>query len=340
MPQIRPEALRDALVRSLPPIVWIHGDEPLLSIEAADQVRAAARAAGHAERIVFEVDRSFRAETLAAEAGSMSLFGDRKLIECRFAGKPAKEPAALIAELLPTLDESVRLLVSSPRLDRQTTESAWFRDIDRVGMVVAVYPVDRRELPRWIGARLAAQGQKADPRTLEWLAERVEGNLLAAHQEILKLGLLYGKGELPADVARGVVMRAARFDAFMLVDIVLAGESARCQRCLSGLQAEGEPTQLSVWALAEALRTLLRLHAAKDEGRPFSQVLRQSRVFGPRERLFTAALSRLSAGRLRLGLQALARIDKMSKGALTGDPWAALERLSLSLSGLEFVTDS
>jgi DNA polymerase-3 subunit delta len=340
MPQIRPDALRESLSQGLPAIVWIHGDEPLLAIEAADQVRAAARAAGHDERIVFEVDRHFRAETLIAETGSLSLFGDRKLIDLRFAGKPAKELATAIAELLPALDESVRLLVTSPRLDRQTTEAAWFREIERAGLVVAVYPVERRDLPRWIGSRLGAQGQKADSRTLELLAERVEGNLLAAHQEVLKLGLIYDKGELPAEAARSAVMKVARFDAFTMVDAVLAGESARCQRSIAGLQAEGEATPLLVWALADAVRTLLRLHVAAAQSRPLAPVLRQSRVFGPRERLFTSALSRLPAARLRQSLQALARIDKMSKGALPGDPWPALERLNLSLSGLEFATDT
>jgi DNA polymerase-3 subunit delta len=339
MAQVKPDALQSLLDRGMPPIVWIHGEEPLLAIEAGDRVRSAARAAGLEERVVFEVDRSFKPAMLAAEAGAMSLFGARKLIELRFAGKPGKEIGETIATCLAGLDESVRLLVVSPRLDRSSTETEWFSAIDRRGAVVAVYPVDRRELPRWIATRLAAQGQRADAQTLERIAERVEGNLLAAHQEVRKLGLLFPQGELPAQAARSAVMSVARFDAFGLVDAMLGAEAARCRRGLAGLQAEGEAAPLLVWALADAVRALLRLHEAAAAGRPLQPILRQARVFGPRERLFTSALSRLPVSRLRAALQRLARIDRMVKGASPGDPWKALEHLMLGLSGLEFATD-
>lgn len=338
MPQVRPDALQSTLERGLPPIVWIHGDEQLLSIEAADRVRAQARASGYDERIVFDIDRSFKPMMLQAEAGALSLFASRKLIELRFSGKPGKDMGEAIAACAAGVDESVRLLAVSARLDRATTESSWFREIERSGWVVAVYPVERRELARWIAARLGAQGQRTDAQTLELIAERVEGNLLAAHQEIRKLGLLFGQGELPAQEARAAVMSVARFDAFGLVDAMLAGEAARCRRSLAGLQAEGEAAPLLVWALADAVRALLRLHAAAAAGRPLPPVMRQSRIFGPRERLFSAALSRLSPRPLNQALQQLALIDKMIKGAASGDPWRALERLTLALCGLEFAT--
>jgi DNA polymerase-3 subunit delta len=339
MPQVKPEALQLVLDRGLPPIVWIHGDEPLLAIEAADRVRQAARAAGHEERTAFEVDRSFKPAMLAAEAGSMSLFGDRKLIELRFSGKPGKEIGEAIAGCLAGLDESVRLLATSGRLDRASTETDWFEAVGRMGLVVAIYPVERRELPRWIAARLAAQGQRADAQTLELIAERVEGNLLAAHQEVRKLGLLFARGELPAREARSAVMSVARFDAFGLVDAMLAGDASRCRRGLAGLRAEGEAAPLVVWALSDAARALLRLKEAAGEGRPLQSAMRQARIFGPRERLFTSAMARLPVSRLRTALQQLARIDKMIKGVTPGDPWQALELLMLGLSGLEFATD-
>jgi len=339
MPQIKPEALQATIGRGLPPIVWIHGEEPLLAIEAADRVRLAARAAAYEERTVFEVDRSFKPAMLAAEAGSMSLFGSRKLIELRFAGKPGKEVGEAIAACLASIDESVRLLATSPRLDRSSTESDWFGVVGQTGVVVAIYPVERRELPRWIAARLGAQGQRVDAQTLELIAERVEGNLLAAHQEVRKLGLLFPKGELPAQEARSAVMSVARFDAFSLVDAMLAGEAARCRRGLAGLKAEGEAAPLVVWAMSDAVRALLRLQEAAREGRPLQSVLRQARVFGPRERLFTSAMNRLPVPRLHTALQQLARIDKMIKGVTPGDPWQALEHLMLGLSGLEFATD-
>lgn len=339
MPQIKPEALQASLDRGLPPIVWVHGDEPLLAIEAADRVRQAARAAGHEERAVFEVDRSFKPAMLAAELGSMSLFGSSKLVELRFAGKPGKEVGEAIAGCLASLDESVRLLATSPRLDRSSTETDWFGTIGQLGIVVAIYPVERRELPRWIASRLATQGQRADAQTLELIAERVEGNLLAAYQEVRKLGLLFPQGELPAQEARSAVMSVARFDAFSLVDAMLAGEAARCRRGLAGLKAEGEAAPLVVWALSDAVRALLRLQEAAREGRPLQSAMRQARIFGPRERLFTSAMNRLPAPRLHTALQRLARIDKMIKGVTPGDPWQALEHLMLGLSGLEFATD-
>jgi DNA polymerase-3 subunit delta len=339
MPQIRLDALEASLGRGLPAIVWIHGDEALLVIEAADRVRGAARAAGIDERVVFEVDRSFKPAMLAAEAGSMSLFGSRKLIELRLTGKPGKELGEALSSLLDSLDDSVRLMVISGRLDRASTESPWFKALERAGSVVPVYPVERRELPRWIAARLAAQGQRADSATVEFIAERVEGNLLAAHQEVRKLGLLFEKGLLPPAEARSAVMSVARFDAFGLVDAMLAGEAARCRRGLAGLRAEGEAAPLVVWALADTVRALLRLHAAAAHQQPLQPVLRQARVFGPREQLFTSALSRMTVLQLQTALQRLARIDKMIKGALAGDPWQALERLMLGLCGTPFVTE-
>lgn len=338
MPQIRPEALQAALERAIPPIAWIHGDEPLLSIEAADWVRAQARSAGYDERVVFEIDRHFKPMMLQAETGALSLFASRKLIELRFSGKPSKELGETLVECLKSIDESVRLLAVSGRLDRASTETGWFREVERQGLVVPVYPVERRELPRWIASRLQAQGQRADPQTLELIAERVEGNLLAAHQEVRKLGLLFGRGDLPAQDARSAVLSVARFDAFGLVDALLAGEAARCRRSLAGLQAEGEAAPLLIWALADAVRALLRLQAAAAEGRPLQPLMRQARIFGPRERLFSSALSRLPTHRLEHSLQQLALIDRMVKGAAPGDAWHALERLILALAGLECAT--
>ena len=186
--QIRPDALAAALSRGLPALTWIHGDEDLLVIEAADLVRRAARAAGYLERLVFQVDRSFKLDALIAETQSLSLFASQRLIELRLANKPTKELGAGLAAILATLDDSTRLLVSSVRLDRAVTETAWFGTLEPRITLVPIAGVEHAQLPAWIGQRLAAQQQKADPDTLRMLAERVEGNLLAAHQEVRSIG--------------------------------------------------------------------------------------------------------------------------------------------------------
>ncbi|MFP5407261.1 MAG: DNA polymerase III subunit delta, partial [Gammaproteobacteria bacterium] len=303
MSQVRPEALQAALARRLPPLVWVHGDEPLLALEAADAIRAAARSAGFTGRQVFEGGRTFRPAMLSAEANALSLFGDAKLLELRLAAKPGKELGEALAALAVQLSDEARLLVLSPRLDRAVTESAWFTEIDRHAWVVPVYPVARQQLPQWIAARLARQRQRADPQTLSFIAERVEGNLLAAHQEIGKLALLFPEGDLPADEACAAVLNVARYGAFDLVDPMLAGDAPRTLRTLEGLRAEGEAGPLILWTVADALRALLRLHEARAAGRPLAAEMRAARVFPPRDRLYEGALRRLDAPAVRAALQ-------------------------------------
>jgi len=334
MTQVRADGLAAALARGLPRVVWIHGDEPLLVLEAADAARAAARAAGASERAVFEGGRGFRPEMLAAEAAALSLFDDGKLLELRLPTRPGKELGQALAELADRMADAVRLLLVSPRLDRAVTDSAWFGGIDRHALVVPVYPVSRQQLPQWIGARLARQRQRADPDTLEFIAERVEGNLLAAQQEIRKLGLLFGEGDLPADEVRAAVLNVARYGAFDLIDPMLAGDAARTLRTLDGLRAEGEAGPLILWGVADSLRTLLRLHEARAAGRPIAAELRAARVFGPREQLYQTALRRLDAAAVRDALQRAALTDRMMKGLTPGDAWRVLDALAMTIAGV------
>ena len=333
MTQVRAENLAGALARGVPPLVWIHGDEPLLVQEAAHAVRQALRASGFDERQVFDGGRGFRAEAFVAEASALSLFASRRLVELRLAGKPNREIGQMLADAAAQASEDTRLLVTGPRLDRATTESAWFAAVDRAGLIVPIWPVERAQLPQWIAARLARQKQRADRDTLELIAERVEGNLLAAHQEIGKLGLLFPEGELPPEETRAAVLDVARYDAFDLVAAVLAGDVARALRSLDGLRAEGVAEPLVLWALADALRTLLRLAEARRAARPLAQALREARVFGPRERLFEQALRRLDEERLRAALQQAAGTDRMIKGLDGTDAWRGLQDLAMSVAG-------
>jgi DNA polymerase-3 subunit delta len=333
MTQVRAENLAAALGRGVPALVWIHGDEPLLVQEAAQAVRATLRADGFDEREVFEGGRGFRPEELLAEAGALSLFASRRLIELRLAGKPTKETGQALAEAAAGASPDLRLLVSGPRLDRATTDSAWFAAIDRIGLIVPVWPVERAQLPQWIAARLARQKQRADRATLELIAERVEGNLLAAHQEIGKLGLLFPEGELPPEQARAAVLDVARYDVSDLVGAALAGDAPRALRSLDGLRAEGVAEPLVLWALADALRALLRIAEARRAGRSPAQAMREARVFGQRERLFEQALRRLDEVPIRDALQRAARTDRMIKGLDGGDGWRGLEALAMFVAG-------
>jgi DNA polymerase-3 subunit delta len=334
---LREQALEGALSAAggVPPaVVWIASDEDLLRLEAADRVRASARGAGFDERRVFDVDRAFRVDALVAEAGAMSLFSSRRLLELRFAGKPARELGEALAEAVPALPDDVRLLVTSPRLDRATSESPWFARIVRAGWYVPIPVVERDRLPAWIGARLARDGRRADDATLRLIAERVEGNLLAARQEVDKLALLLPPGPLEADAVRAAVLDVARWDAFDLVGAAVAGDAPRALRCLAGLHAEGTPVPVVLWALADAVRTLARVSAARDAGRPVGQALRDARVWGDRERSYAAALRRLRTPRLRRLLQVCARTDRIAKGVLDGDEWLSLEAIVLELAGV------
>ena len=328
-----PALLGKATAGGLPPIAWIASDEPLLQIEAADAFRAAARGIGFDERQVFHAERGFRLDALLHEAGALSLFSNRRLLELRIAGKPGKELGEALAEAAPRLADDTRLLVTSPRLERATTDAAWFARIDRAGWVVQIPVVERAQLPRWIGERLARSGQQADADTLRLIAERVEGNLLAAEQEVRKLALLFPAGRLPGDAVRAAVLDVARWDVFDLVAAALAGDAARAMRCLDGLRAEGTATPVVLWALADASRTLMRLALAREAGRPLAQAMREARIWGERERLYPAALARLPAPALRRLLRACGRADRMTKGLLAGDDWQALAAVALGLAG-------
>ena len=250
-----------------------------------------------------------------------------------FRSKPGKEIGELIATSAEQADASLRLLVVSGRLDRTTTESAWFGRIDRAGLIVTVYPVERRELPRWIAHGLARQQQRAAAATLELLAERVEGNLLAAHQEIRKLGLLLPEGELPFEAVREAVLNVARFDAGKLSEAMLGGDRARLARMLDGLRAEGEATPRIVWLMAEEIRAVARVQEGLASGRSVSDLCREHRIWGePRQTLVGRAAQRLKSAALLQALRHAARVDRIAKGVGRGDAWDELLQLGLRLS--------
>jgi DNA polymerase-3 subunit delta len=334
MLQVRAEQLEAHLARTLAPLYVVHGDEPLLAMEAADAIRARARAAGHAEREVHVVDRGFDWSRLAASAAELSLFGSGKVVELRVpSGKPGADGAAAIERYCERLPADAVTLVALPRLDRASQGTRWFEALAGAGVVVNVFPVDRRQLPLWLGARLARQRQRAGEAALGFLAAAVEGNLLAAHQEIQKLALLYPEGELTFDQVRDAVLDVARFEVAQLSEALLAGDRARLARVLAGLAGEGEPAPRVLWVMAEDVRAVTRVHYGLAAGRNAAELYRDFRVWGEaRQRLVGAAARRLTRAALEAALAHAAAIDRIIKGLDKGDAWDELLRLGLRLA--------
>jgi len=295
------------------PLYVVHGDEHLLALEASDRIRRALRAAGYAERDVLHAERRFDWNRLTASSQSLSLFGDRKLLEVRIpSGKPGRDGSAALQDFAstctPASANDLIALVTLPKLERDGLQSPWFGALGRAGVLIEAALVTRARLPAWIGVRLAAQNQQADNATLEFIADRVEGNLLAADQEIRKLGLLYSPGSLDADAVRMAVLDASRYDPYKLRDALIEGNSARYARILQGLQGEGAALPLVIWAIADGLR-----RAIANE---------------------TSAIRRKRLGR---ALRETARADRVAKGlrprGSSGNAWHELLMLTLTLHG-------
>jgi DNA polymerase-3 subunit delta len=338
--QLRADQLAAHLAKGLKPLYTVHGDEPLLAQEAGDAIRAAARAAGYSERKVFTASGAhFDWSGVLGAAQAMSLFAERQLIEIRVPnGKPGKDGSEALQRYCETLADDVVTLVQLPRLDRQQQQSAWFTALDAAGVMLRVEPIERRELPAWIVRRLASQGQRvadgeAGARTLAFFADRVEGNLLAAHQELQKLALLYPQGVLSFEQVEAAVLNVARYDVFKLGEAVLAGQVARALRMLDGLRAEGEAPVLVHWTLAEDIRALKRVHDAVAQGKPLPMALREQRVWGVKEKLFERVLPLLADHQLAHLVEAAHICDGIVKGlkhlGWPLDPWDALKRLVL-----------
>ncbi|MEO7246144.1 MAG: DNA polymerase III subunit delta [Rubrivivax sp.] len=340
--QLRADQLTGHLQRGLRPLYTVFGDEPLLAQEAADAIRAAARGAGYAERQVFAVGGAhFDWSAVLGAAQTLSLFAERRLLEIRVpGGKPGREGSDALQRYCDALPPDLLTIVQLPRLDGQQLRSAWFAALDRAGVAVRVDPVERRALPAWIAQRLAAQGQRvsdgvAGQQALTFFANRVEGNLLAAHHELQKLALLYPAGELGFEQIEAAVLNVARYDVFKLGEALLAGQVARALRMLDGLRAEGEAPVLVHWTLANDLQALKRVREALDTGRPLPVALREARVWGAKERVFERVAPTLSAHTLAHLVEAASVCDGLVKGLRhpdwPADPWAALRRLALLL---------
>ena len=264
--QLRLDALDTHLTKSLATLYVIASDEHLLALEAADKIRRAARVNGYTERDVLVVERSFKWGQLLAANQSQSLFGDKKLIELRIpTGKPGKDGGQALQEYAANLNPDNLTIISLPKLDWATAKAAWVGALQQAGVYIDIPLVERTHLPGWISNRLAAQQHSADRQCVDFIADRVEGNLLAAHQEIQKLALLYPAGKLSFEQVHEAVLNVARYDVFKLNEAMLSGDCARLVRMMDGLKGEGEALPLVLWAVAEEVRTLLKLKSAMTQ---------------------------------------------------------------------------
>lgn len=324
------------LRQPLLPVYLVTGDEPLQLGETLSALRAAAQAQGYGEREVLEQDAHFDWRLLAGAASNLSLFGDRRLLELRLeSGKIGAEGSQALVAYCQRPPEDTLLLISGPRLERAQTSAKWVQSLDAVGALVPIWPLERRQLPDWLRQRLMSRGLGPGPGVCEWLAERVEGNLLAAAQEVEKLLLLHGPGDLDLERLRASIADSARYSIFDLAEAALAGDAARCLRILEALRAEGTPEPLALWALLREVRLVLTLAGEVRGGRPLTQVLAGHReIWEKRRPLYASALRRLPTSAWQGLLEPCARVDRAIKGLTLQDPWLLLQDLALAMCGL------
>ena len=341
---LAPAQLAEHVKRGIKSLYTLHGDEPLLVQEFADSLRTHARGLGYTERTVHTVQGAhFDWSEVLASGGSLSLFADKQIVEIRIpSGKPGKDGSAALQHIAERAqgDDSTLTLIMLPRLDSMTSKGAWFGALESYGITVKFEPIARGMLPQWISQRLQAQGQRVaageeGQRTLQFFSDRVEGNLLAAHQEIQKLGLLYGatdSGVLSFEQVENAVLNVARYDVFKLSEAVLGGQTVRVARMLDGLQAEGESEVLVHWAISEDIRGLKRVKDAITAGRPMPMALRENRVWGVKEKLYERVLPGITDTTLANLLTAAHKVDGIVKGLKQPDwpasGWQALHRLA------------
>jgi DNA polymerase-3 subunit delta len=330
MSTLNSEDLPRHLAAGLKPLYVVTGDALLLAIEAADSIRAAARKDGYSERETFVVEQHFKWAELRNSTQSLSLFAERKMVDIRIpSGKPGVEGAQALQEYVANLSPDILTLISLPRLDKATQNSKWFVALHQKSVVIQADDIPRSALPGWLAGRLKRQGQSAEPVTLEFLADRSEGNLLAAFQEIQKLALLYPSGLLSFEQVKDAVMDVARYDISKLSEAMLSGNAARFARILDGLRAEGVATVLVLWAMSEDIRKLGRVLQAMQRGSNISNAMRDARIWGATLSQIENAARRVKLAHIERALQQAARLDKTIKGLRAGDVWDELLQLGL-----------
>ncbi|HEY8119075.1 MAG TPA: DNA polymerase III subunit delta [Methylophilaceae bacterium] len=331
--RLQQQQLSQHLEKGLQQLYLLVGDEPLAQRECLDAIRLAARQQGFDERTGLIVERNFNWQQVTAFGQSFSLFANKRLLELSIpSGKPGTEGSKVLQGLAEKPMADTMIVVILPKLDRDGRNSAWFTALEQAAVSLTLQEVEATELPQWIAKRLALQDQKTDPETLDFIAHQVEGNLLAAHQEIQKLGLLYPSGMIAGNLVREAVLNVSRYDAFQLGEAVLAGDAERTARILQGLQDEGAQPVAVMNPLMWVLRPLVRIKQAEARGENLANAMQSARIYGDRQALVRRAISRLSLKQLQAALLKLADIDKTAKGIMRGDAWLEISRLCFGLA--------
>ncbi len=323
--RLKSEALANQLRGEIAPVYLFSGDEPLLLDELADQARSAFRKKGFDERTVLTVGSGFRWDELNAEGSALSLFAEKKVVDLRLpTGKPGRDGGKALTEWCETPPNDKVLLIISGKLDGSAQKSKWYKSIEQCGITVQVWPVEIRQMPGWIMQRMRSAGLEATAAATELIAERVEGNLLAALQEIEKLTLLVEPGtSVDEQMVVSLVANSARFNVFKFSDALLAGERARALCILHGLREEGAAIQVVLWSVIRDLRELAAM--AVEQNPSAHQPLEYNPMWRKRQPMFTATLNRLGEKRVIALVRQLGLIERAGKGMHDGDPWSGLE---------------
>ena len=332
---ITPERLPDHIAKGLSALYVIYGDEPLTAIEATDSLRAAARAAGYTERNVYTVQGRYNWNAIFAGGDNLSLFAERRLVEIHIpSGKPGIDGAKALDTYANALPADTLTLITLPGLDWKATQSRWFSGLASVGTVIEARAIERPALPGWMERRMARQGLLPDRAALEFLADRVEGNLMAAQQEIDKLALLLPLGKVTLADIENAVVDVSRLEAEQLQDALLQGDTARYARIVADLQHSGEHPVAFMWRLADVVRTLLKLKFGLTHGEALGSLMKQLRIRDQRRPWVEQALARLSQARIEAAQALLALLDRQAKGLeRSGDPWDTILQMGLVMAG-------
>jgi DNA polymerase-3 subunit delta len=330
---VSPESLAPALDRGLRNTYLVTGVEPLLIGEACDAIRARARSDGYGEREVHFIERRFDWAALAADTRNLSLFANRRLLELKLTGSLDSEASRALQSLAEQPPADCVLLVSGT-IERKALKNAWVGAYERAGVLVVAEALARRDLPAWISRRLESRGVSIEPAAAELIADRVEGNLLAAQQEIERIALLMPGARVGAAEIGALVADSARYDVFELAAAAFGGQPGRALRILAGLRAEGEEPPLILWALLNDLRAVSRVAKRLETHRSIDDAMRAEQVWSNRQGPVRAAIQRLQRPAIDALLVAAGRVDRLAKGSLRGDAWVALEALVARIAGV------
>lgn len=332
--KLTPEQLAGHLKSSPLPCYLVSGDEPLIREECSDQIRLCLRTAGFADREVLQAESGFKWEYLLECANALSLFADKKLLELRLGSqKVNKDASTILLEYLTHAPAENALLITAGKLDGGTKKSAWYKKLEQTGAVIEVWPIEANQLPGWIRHRATQIGLVLDNSAVDLLCDRVEGNLLAAKQELDKLHLLYPNHQITAEEVIEAVSDSSRYDVFGLLDAIALGRADRCLKILNVLQQEGTEPPIVLWALAREIRTLYAVINGLEQGKSYDSLCQQERIWGKRRKILRQCANRLSKDNLYALLNQSHHLDKVIKGAGAGSAWLMLTDITLALAG-------